>query len=212
LPSTGAPEAHSAPIKTFIHGFGGDRQATLINLVMLDLDAENSHFAEAAATEGDRPPPEHRIKAPGQPATTDDLLTVERKISATLPPVMPDRGHGAVPIAYYVQLIEQATEVTLRTNLPRTDAVQTTEPGVAWLLGRSRNCAIVFPDPAISRCHAVLSYQADSGFQVMDTASSNGTWLNGQRLIAMQPRPVQDGDQITVSHITIQLFIQRSGR
>jgi FHA domain len=175
---------------------------------MLDLDAENSHLTEADAPEGDRPPPEHRIKAPGQPAATDDLLTVERKIGDTLPPIVSDRG---VPLAYYVQLIEQATEVTLRTNLPRTDAVQPTEQGVAWLLGRSRNCAIVFPDPAISRCHAVLSYQADTGFQVMDTASSNGTWLNGQRLIAMQPRPVQDGDQITVSHITIQLFIQRSG-
>jgi FHA domain len=188
---------------------GDKRQVIFVNLVMLDLDAENSQLVEAASPEDDRPPPAQRIPAPGQPAPTDDLLTVERQIAITAPP--PDRSAGTVPIAYYVQLIEQATAVTLRTNLPRTDAVQSTEQGMAWLLGRSRNCAIVFPDPAISRCHAVLSYQADSGFQLMDTASSNGTWLNGQRLIAMQPRAVQDGDQITMSHITLQLFIQRSG-
>jgi pSer/pThr/pTyr-binding forkhead associated (FHA) protein len=155
---------------------------------MLDLDAGNSPVSKSLPLPGFTPP-------------ADDLLTVERHLA-----VPADRP----PIAYYIQVIEQRTDAVLRTNLPRTDTVQPTANGVAWLLGRSRNCTIVFPDPAISRCHAVLSYQPDRGFQLMDAASSNGTCLNGQRLLAMQPRTVQDGDVITVSHIAIQLFIQQS--
>jgi pSer/pThr/pTyr-binding forkhead associated (FHA) protein len=164
---------------------------------MLDLDAV------------DLSPPAPPVTPAASP-DADNLLTVERPIGApTLPPVLPD-ATGNAAIAYYIQVVAEGTNAVLRTNLPRTDTVQPTAQGIAWLLGRSRNCTIVFPDPAISRCHATLSYQPGRGFQLMDTASSNGTRLNGQRLIAMQPQPVQDGDIITISHIPIQLFIQRS--
>jgi pSer/pThr/pTyr-binding forkhead associated (FHA) protein len=173
---------------------------------MLDLDAANSPVSESSSLGSDADaiaphhPPPLGSTPPALIPPTDGLLTVERPIAAPAPVDRP---------AYYIQVIEQPTDAVLRTNLPRTDTVQPTANGVAWLLGRSRNCTIVFPDPAISRCHAVLSYQRDRGFQVMDAASSNGTCLNGQRLIAMQPRNIQDGDVITVSHIAIQLFIQR---
>jgi FHA domain len=184
---------------------------------MLDLDAENSLFSEsisesivgtdATAKPHDRGNAMDELP-PAEPPTTDELLTVERHLALTNPP--PADSMGTVSPAYYIQVVEQQAAAVLRTNLPRTDTVQPTERGVAWLIGRSRNCTIVFPDPAISRCHAVLSYQPEIGFQLMDAASSNGTLLNGQRLIAMHPRPVQDGDVITISHIPIQLFIQRS--
>ncbi len=175
---------------------------------MLDLDAANSPISESSSLGSDADaiaphhPPPVSLTPPALIPSADGLLTVERPIAVPLPDPI-ERP------AYYIQVIEQPTDAVLRTNLPRTDTVQATANGVAWLLGRSRNCTIVFPDPAISRCHAVLSYQPDRGFQVMDAASSNGTCLNGQRLIAMQPRSVQDGDVITVSHIAIQLFIQR---
>jgi pSer/pThr/pTyr-binding forkhead associated (FHA) protein len=171
---------------------------------MLDLDAANSPISASSTPDHDAAAIAPHCAAPVEFASpADDLLTVERPIAAPL-------TAPAARLAYYVQLIEQPQDAVLRTNLPRTDTAQPTSNGLAWLLGRSRNCAIVFPDPAISRCHAVLSYQRDRGFQVMDAASSNGTCLNGQRLIAMQPRAIQDGDVITVSHIAIQLFIQRS--
>lgn len=188
---------------------------------MLDLDAGNSLFSESISestaesivgTDATAKPHDrgHAMDGlpPAEPPTTDELLTVERHCALTNPP--PADAAGTISPAYYIQVVEQQSEAVLRTNLPRTDTVQPTERGVAWLIGRSRNCTIVFPDPAISRCHAVLSYQPEIGFQLMDAASSNGTLLNGQRLIAMHPRPVQDGDVITISHIRIQLFIQRS--
>jgi hypothetical protein len=179
---------------------------------MLDLDAGNSLFSKSLVGTDTTAKPHNLSHAmdelPSVLPATDELLTVERHLALTKPP--PSDSAGKVPPTYYIQVVEHQSEAVLRTNLPRTDTVQPTERGVAWLIGRSRNCTIVFPDPAISRCHAVLSYQPDIGFQLMDAASSNGTWLNGQRLIAMHPRPVQDGDVITISHIAIQLFIQRS--
>ncbi len=182
---------------------------------MLDLDAGNSPFSESisesiigtqSAELNDRPAMDG-LHPPKPAETTDELLTVERHLALTNPPPAPA---DTVSPTYYIQVVEHQSEAVLRTNLPRTDTVQPTERGVAWLIGRSRNCTIVFPDPAISRCHAVLSYQPDIGFQLMDAASSNGTLLNGHRLIAMHPQSVQNGDVITMSHIAIQLFIQRS--
>jgi hypothetical protein len=179
---------------------------------MLDLDAGNSPVSESLV--GPDPTakphnPSHAMdESPSAPPATDELLTVERHLALTNPPLAQPADKLAP--TYYIQVVEHHSEAVLRTNLPRTDTVQPTERGVAWLIGRSRNCTIVFPDPAISRCHAVLSYQPDIGFQLMDAASSNGTLLNGQRLIAMHPCPVHDGDVITISHIAIQLFIQRS--
>ncbi len=178
---------------------------------MLDLDAGNSPFSESTiGTEAAKPNDRHAmdgLRPPKLAETTDELLTVERHLALTNPP--PASGDTVSP-TYYIQVVEHQSEAVLRTNLPRTDTVQPTERGVAWLIGRSRNCTIVFPDPAISRCHAVLSYQPDIGFQLMDAASSNGTLLNGHRLIAMHPNSVKNGDVVTISHIAIQLFIQRS--
>ncbi|MBE9028269.1 FHA domain-containing protein [filamentous cyanobacterium LEGE 11480] len=177
---------------------------------MLDLDAGNTPSAEVSAI-----PPPRGLK--GETSIdplpeTDDLLTIERQLAATTqPPIqdLPPSGETE-KVAYYIQVIERDQAAVLRTNLPRTDTVKPTEQGVAWLLGRSRNCTIVFPDPAISRCHAVLSYHPSKGFQLMDAGSSNGTFLNGQRLIAMATHRLQDGDVLTISHIGVKLFILQS--
>jgi pSer/pThr/pTyr-binding forkhead associated (FHA) protein len=37
--------------------------------------------------------------------------------------------------------------------------------------------------------------------------SSNGTFLNQRRLVAMQRYPIQDGDILTISHIVVELFL-----
>ncbi|NJN49678.1 MAG: FHA domain-containing protein [Alkalinema sp. RL_2_19] len=177
---------------------------------MLDLDAGNSLPPPNASNDGSFQPEE--LSWPSARSEAEDLLTIERRLEhSTVTPIADDRSNGEPEkIAYYIQVVERDQVAVLRTNLPRTDTVKPTEQGVAWLLGRSRNCTIVFPDPAISRCHAVLSYQPGRGFQLMDAGSSNGTFLNRKRLIAMEPHRLQDGDLITVSHISLKLFILRS--
>jgi hypothetical protein len=205
---------------------------------MLDVDDENPHpgpsdgnpspvvpapivpNSPVPAPPLDRPPSAGGVPVP----PSDGPMTVERRliIPVDAPVESPVGGEIEVPIDgvgiapldpadqtdYFIRVRLSGPLPTLETNLPRTTAVQTTEQGCAWLLGRSRNCAIVFPDPAISRCHAVLSYEAARGFYLMDTASSNGTRLNGQRLVVMQAQRVQTGDLIILSHIAIRFWVE----
>jgi pSer/pThr/pTyr-binding forkhead associated (FHA) protein len=137
----------------------------------------------------------------------EDSRTIERVIPADHDQLthVPDRPSG--PISHYIQAIRGQSGAFLRTNLPRTESSQTTDTGIAWLIGRSSNCAIVFPDPSVSRCHAVLGHDARQGFYLMDVGSSNGTFLNQRRLVAMQRYPIQDGDILTISHIVVELFL-----
>jgi len=50
-------------------------------------------------------------------------------------------------------------------------------------------------DSFVSGRHAAISYEGD-GFVVIDLDSTNGTRLNGQKLLPNKPEPLKDGDEI----------------
>lgn len=64
-------------------------------------------------------------------------------------------------------------------------------------IGRSSTNAIHIPSLDASRRHAVIQAQNAAEFWLVDLGSSNGTYLNGRRLV--QPRPLTDGDRITIA-------------
>lgn len=59
-------------------------------------------------------------------------------------------------------------------------------------IGRAEDCTIVLGDPNASRRHAEIR-PTESGFQVFDLGSTNGTLVNGQRL---PEKILVDGDSI----------------
>jgi DNA-binding response OmpR family regulator len=67
--------------------------------------------------------------------------------------------------------------------------------GERLVLGRAPDCAVVVAEPRVSRHHAELRRQGD-GHLLADLGSTNGTFLNGQRLI--QALSLRDGDVIEV--------------
>jgi adenylate cyclase len=68
--------------------------------------------------------------------------------------------------------------------------------GKTFSLGRAKDNNIVFSSNKVSRRHALVHAQGGSEFSLVDLGSSNGTHLNGRRVI--HPLMLQDGDVIQI--------------
>ena len=133
---------------------------------------------------------------------TEDTIGKEPVESALLPIL----DKAAVP-SYYIQAAQVNHRAFLTTNLSGLEVPQVTVLSSTWLLGRSRNCAVVVQDRSVSRCHAVVGYDVQQGFYIMDVGSSNGTCLGGVRLAVLKRYPLKDGDVIAMCNLKIEFFI-----
>ena len=52
----------------------------------------------------------------------------------------------------------------------------------------------------VSRRHAMIR-RTESGFEVLDLASRNGTWLNAERLVPNKPYPFASGSQLRIGQM-----------
>ncbi|SRR5581483_4053919 len=68
--------------------------------------------------------------------------------------------------------------------------------GKTCSLGRAKDSNVVFASPKVSRRHAIVHAQGGSEFSLVDLGSSNGTHVNGRRVIA--PVVLHDGDIIQI--------------
>ena len=59
-------------------------------------------------------------------------------------------------------------------------------------------------DKGISRMHAIIR-RTDAGLIIEDLASSNGSWLNSQRLRPYIPGPLRSGDHLRLGQIEIEI-------
>jgi pSer/pThr/pTyr-binding forkhead associated (FHA) protein len=73
-----------------------------------------------------------------------------------------------------------------------------------FVIGRAEEGAgSLFDDPELSRRHALVSRTSDGGLVVADLDSTNGTYVNGNRLTG--PAPVTPGDAVWVGSTTLQV-------
>lgn len=61
----------------------------------------------------------------------------------------------------------------------------------------------------VSRRHAAIRPGDENGLDLWDLGSSNGTFLNGQRLSAHRPYRLRDGDEIRLGQMVIHLYFER---
>jgi pSer/pThr/pTyr-binding forkhead associated (FHA) protein len=71
------------------------------------------------------------------------------------------------------------------------------------IVGRVPTCDVVLPDHLVSRQHAEIRRES-FGYIVSDLGSSNGTFVNGQRLSADESRPLRDGDTLRLGSSELQ--------
>lgn len=91
------------------------------------------------------------------------------------------------------------------------------EPRKEWLLGRADEGADDGPqldlgpygaaEQGVSRRHAAIRRGEDT-LTLIDLHSTNGTYLNGQRLLPNQPRVLRDGDEIRLGRLVFHLFFK----
>ena len=94
---------------------------------------------------------------------------------------------------------EQITELTMGRVDPDTGE----SPAIDL-----KDCDAI--NKGVSRRHAVI-LQRDAGtLTLMDQESDNGTFLNGQRLIAHQPRILRDGDEIRLGFLVLYVRFEKS--
>lgn len=63
----------------------------------------------------------------------------------------------------------------------------------------------------VSRRHAKIVRQ-DDALHIVDNDSANGTYLNGHKLVAEQPRIIRDGDDIRLGHLTVRITFRESNQ
>ncbi|MEO7001313.1 MAG: FHA domain-containing protein [Ktedonobacterales bacterium] len=110
------------------------------------------------------------------------------------------------PTLELVALTSGASEQSLAPTQPH-DAPSPDGLPSRWALhaslitiGRDQQCTIVLTDPSVSRLHAQIVRQP-GGFFVSDLRSSNGAWLNGEKLIA--PTQIHPGDVLRIGEVTL---------
>jgi two-component system, cell cycle response regulator len=70
------------------------------------------------------------------------------------------------------------------------------------VIGRAKTCALLLPDPGVSRTHASIR-EVDEGWLIEDLDSKNGVYLDGERI---RSRILRDGDAFQIgSHVVIRL-------
>jgi FHA domain len=70
------------------------------------------------------------------------------------------------------------------------------------LIGRASKCHLVLDDTYVSQMHARI-FGRNGGFMVEDLGSTNGTYLNRQRITS--PTKVHRGDQVKIGKTVMEL-------
>lgn len=59
-------------------------------------------------------------------------------------------------------------------------------------------------EKGVSRRHAVIT-RRETALNIIDLGTPNGTFLNGQRLVANQPRVLRDGDEVRLGYLVLRI-------
>jgi len=73
-------------------------------------------------------------------------------------------------------------------------------PGGVRTIGRATGADFIVDAPLVSRVHCRLTALADGGLEVRDLDSTNGTFINGERIETAQ---LASGDRLGVGRIEL---------
>lgn len=146
----------------------------------------------------------------GEPVDSEVVATVERELAGFVEESALERGwrlEGPVRVTVSIDPARRPSDVAVTTaveaasrpvwaRLVPVDGVASLEVRVnRAVLGRGSKADVVVAADDVSRLHAVFWQEAGSTW-VGDLESSNGTFLNGERVHG--PTPAREGDLLTL--------------
>lgn len=173
-------------------------------LCVLDLDGDRVNVVTAPGASGvsvNGQPVEsgHTLRA-GDPLAFGSvqarLVAVERVSSSPAPRTAPVDDSGATRVR--AALPKYLLRGVSGAAFGKTYAVASTQ-----VIGRHHECDISIPSEEISRRHAQVKPTAE-GIMVEDLGSSNGTFINGQRV---QSGLLKNGDELRLDAIRFMLVV-----
>jgi pSer/pThr/pTyr-binding forkhead associated (FHA) protein len=110
---------------------------------------------------------------------------------------------------------------TIAIHLPGREQPLTFHDKEEIILGRSDASSVSLPDIdlnadqgimlGVSRHHATIR-RTEAGYYIRDLNSTNGTLLNGTRLVSGQPHRLQSGDQIRLGQLGLYVYFSFSSK
>lgn len=94
--------------------------------------------------------------------------------------------------------------LTVLIKLAGEDDVALTLDAPRLVIGRSKGCEILLPDPSVSPRHASIRLQGGSNL-IVDEGSTNGIVVDGVKLPKGTPRSVRSGAMVRVGRVWLQL-------
>ncbi|MBD2497265.1 FHA domain-containing protein [Nostoc sp. FACHB-280] len=109
----------------------------------------------------------------------------------------------------YVQGVVDDEKVYLVTNLGESQSQTLLQPQRIWTIGRDRHSGICINDKYLSRRHAAIQYDED-GFYLVDFKSTNGSFVNGERVY--ETIKLKEGDRIRIGSLSFYFFNNQTSR
>ena len=149
------------------------------------VDVEEAELADGDVFELGRGGPRLRVELGSGETGTVVAMAVPREIAA-LQDTSPRHPRPASPVGEDARLRLRFTE-----GARKGDVVEMA--GAVFRIGRGQGCAVWTPnDPLVSAQHAKV-VRLEAGYVLIDLESTNGTWLNGQRV---ERSPLAHGDVV----------------
>lgn len=120
-------------------------------------------------------------------------------------PGVAQAGQGVMPMPGQQQVAAGVPTKGLLVGITGTFVGQKIPIGMqAYTFGKGPNSFQITDDPTVSTNHAELSFQPKYGFVLTDKGSTNGTFVNDQRIA--QPTILRDGDMVKFGANTLFKF------
>ncbi|MBK7395125.1 MAG: FHA domain-containing protein [Myxococcales bacterium] len=94
--------------------------------------------------------------------------------------------------------------VTLVVRAEGVSLPAVTFDGPRVVLGRSASCDLRLPDASVSARHASIRAQ-NAVWVLVDEGSTNGTFLNGERLAVQSARKIETGDRVVLGRMQLEV-------